>query len=62
MPIKYIDECCNCATPSYPCNGRHKKIRVPYCDDCGEDEETIYKYNGEDLCLRCIVQRLERVE
>ena len=32
-----------------------------YCDKCGE-EETIYEFDGEQLCADCILERLERVE
>ena len=62
MGIRYEDRCSNCAVPGYPCNGMHKRIPVPFCDECGEEDETIYRYDGEELCLQCIKERLEEVK
>lgn len=61
--IKYENECCGCAAPAYPClsdtcHNRH----VPhyYCDNCN-CEEQLYYYDGQELCLSCIENKLERV-
>lgn len=62
MGIRYEDQCCQCAVPGYPCNGMHKKVPVPFCDDCGTDDEEVYRFDGQELCLRCIKGRLEVVE
>lgn len=31
-----------------------------YCDECKE-EETLYHFEGEELCIYCIEKRLEEV-
>ena len=55
----YVDECCGCATESYPCLGSSCSMRhVPYyiCDMCGEDdltEDMITRIDGEDICDDC---------
>ena len=53
--IRYENDCVDCATESYPCDPfcsrRHAKHF--YCDRCGY-EDTLYWYNGEQLCLDCI--------
>lgn len=62
---KYENECCNCAVPGYPCRGSSCPNRhVPhyYCDKCGEEYETLYHYDGKELCIGCIEERLEKVE
>lgn len=62
--IEYENECCNCAVPGYPCKGNLcLNMNVPhlYCDDCGEEDE-LYHYDGEELCIECIKERLEKVE
>lgn len=61
MGIRYENQCCQCAVSGYPCNGMHKHVPVPFCDDCGTDDETIYRFYEEELCLNCIKSRLERV-
>ena len=63
--IKYEDECCGCATESYPCLGSACSNRnVPhfYCDKCGEDVEELYKVDGEELCEECLKDNFEKVE
>lgn len=61
--IEYENECCDCAVPGYPCLGKDcPNIRVPhyYCDQHKEEAE-LYYYDGEQLCLDCIIGRLEKV-
>lgn len=65
MAIRYENRCCDCAVPVYPCLGdscpkRH--VKHYYCDECGEDVEKLYEFEGEELCLDCIEKRLEVVE
>lgn len=31
-----------------------------YCDDCG-DEAEIYDYNGEELCVDCLLKRFKKI-
>lgn len=60
----YENECCGCATPSYPCIGELCSLRrVPhwYCDECDE-ERKLYEYEGQELCIDCIAEKLEVVE
>lgn len=39
----------------------HYRVVRYYCDKCKE-EDTIYNFNGEQLCFDCILEQLERVE
>ena len=32
-----------------------------YCDECGEETDLWY-FDGEQLCVDCILKRLEKVE
>lgn len=64
MPLIITNECCSCATESYPCRGDLCPLRhVPHllCDDCGK-EEKLYYYEDEMLCLDCIIDRLHEVD
>lgn len=63
--VTYENECCDCAVPGYPCLGDscpNRHVKHYYCDECGEDVEKIYRFEGEELCLDCIEKRLEVVE
>lgn len=65
--IYYSNDCYGCATESYPCLGEscpvaHTKHYV--CDYCKEelDEGELYWYEGEQLCIDCVRNRLEQVD
>lgn len=63
--VTYENECCDCAVPGYPCIGDscpNRHVKHYYCDECGEDVEKLYEFEGEELCLDCIEKRLEVVE
>lgn len=63
MAIEYENECVGCPTEmgcmGDNCPNRH----VPhlYCDDCGEEYEELYDYEGEQLCQKCLLERFEKV-
>lgn len=63
----YENQCCDCATPAYPCLGdncglRHVKVYI--CDQCEFEVGygDLFEYEGEELCIDCIQKRLTRVE
>lgn len=63
--IRIEDDCCGCDVPAYPCIGdscplRHQKHF--YCDECGEESDTLYRFESKELCGECILKRLEIVE
>ena len=63
MALVYENDCCGCAVPAYPCRGDGCPLRhVPhyYCDDCG-NETKLYEFEGEQLCIKCVENRLESV-
>lgn len=59
--IEYINECCYCAVGGYPCNNQHKKVPYFVCDKCKDEVSDLYILNGEELCERCVFEKLERV-
>lgn len=63
--VTYENECCDCAVPAYPCIGDscpNRHVKHYYCDECKDDVENLYRFDGEELCLYCIEKRLEVVE
>lgn len=60
----YEDECCDCATPGYPCIGDscpNRRVLHTYCDICGEDiEGDVYEDDGEDLCEDCLKEKFKK--
>lgn len=58
--IRYENDCVDCGLP---CMGNACRLaRIPhfYCDRCGEEEQ-LYEYDGNQLCLCCIEEKLEKV-
>ena len=62
--IIYENDCCGCATGAYPCLGDSYSLRHAahyYCDECGW-ETSIYEFDEQELCIRCIEQRLRKIK
>ena len=54
------NECVNCGKPclvSCP----YKNVTRFYCDECGAEEQ-LYYYEGQELCIDCIKNQLDKVE
>lgn len=61
--VKYENECVGCP-PDIGCIGEYcPYLNVPrlYCDEC-DNEDILYWWDDQQLCLYCIEARLERVE
>jgi hypothetical protein len=59
------NECCNCATSTFPCIGKRCPLqnqKVYICDDCKDEVDELYEFEGEELCIDCIKKRLKVVE
>lgn len=57
------DECVGCP-PEIGCFGNscpYKNVVRFYCDRCGE-EEKLYDYYGEEICLDCLLKEFEVVK
>lgn len=64
MAIRYEDECCGCATESYPCLGSecpNRHVLHLYCDKCKEDVEDLYETEDGQLCADCVLGMYEKV-
>lgn len=59
--VRIEDECVSCGLPCLGDSCVNRNVRRYYCDDCGEDVETLYHYDGEQLCEQCVLKRLEIV-
>ena len=62
--IKYENECCGCATESYPClcdSCPNRYVMHLYCDKCKDDVELLYNYDGEELCEECLLGSFKKI-
>lgn len=56
-----VNECVDCGLPCLGSSCPKKNVVRYLCDEC-EEEEELYYFDGEELCLNCIEERLEKVE
>jgi hypothetical protein len=63
--MKQIEnECCDCATPDYPCIGNscpNRNVAHYYCDECGS-EGRLRETEWGELCEYCLIQKFPIVE
>lgn len=58
---KYENECVDCGLPCLGNSCPNRNVLRYYCDQC-EDEAKLYHFDGEELCLNCIEEKLDVVE
>ena len=60
--IRYENECVDCGLPCMHERCIYWAVTRLYCDECDNEENTLYWWDDQQLCLDCIEARLERVE
>lgn len=61
--IRIENECVDCPSDMGCIGNSCPYLNVPrfYCDECNH-EDKLYWYENEQLCIDCIIKRLESVE
>lgn len=60
--VRTENECVDCGLPCIYESCPYWAVTRLYCDECGNEEEVLYWWDDEQLCLYCIEARLERVD
>lgn len=60
--IKVESDCYDCGLPCLYESCSHYKVTRRYCDECGSEQDVLYWWDGQQLCLDCIEAQLERVD
>lgn len=60
--INVENECVDCGLPCIYESCPYWAVARFYCDECGSEEDTLYWWDDQQLCLGCVEARLERVE
>jgi hypothetical protein len=55
------NECVNCGLPCLGSSCPNRNVIHFYCDECGE-EEVLYDFDGDELCIECIKEKLQVIE
>lgn len=58
---KIENECVCCGLPCLGSSCPNQNVVRYYCDRCGEEDD-LYYFNDEELCIYCIKKLLEKVE
>ena len=60
--IKVESDCYDCGLPCLYESCPHYKVVRCICDQCGSEEDVLYWWDEQQLCLDCIELELERVD
>jgi hypothetical protein len=60
--VKYESGCVDCGFPCIGMACRHYRVKVLKCDNCRQEVDKLYKYDGKELCEECVLEELEVVE
>ena len=55
--VQYENECVGCP-PNMGCIGSacsYQNVLRYYCDTCKDEVDELYQYDGEQLCLNCLL-------
>lgn len=60
--VKTENNCLMCGLPCLGSGCPYRNVKHCYCDKCGDDVETLYEYNGKQLCKYCVLDELPQVD
>lgn len=60
--IRYESQCVDCGLPCIGNACRYYKVRILECDNCHEEFDRLYNFDGDELCESCVLERLEVIE
>lgn len=58
MSVRYEDQCCDCGLPCLGSSCPNRNVPIWYCDECGEEEVTLYVVDGKEVCKDCALKML----
>ena len=58
---KKENECVSCGLPCLGNSCPNRNVIRFYCNRC-EEEDTLYYYDGEELCQNCLLEEFKIVE
>lgn len=62
--VRCENQCVGCP-PEIGCLGSscpNMNVKIYECEDCHDEVENLYEYNGMELCLSCVEKRLDKIE
>ena len=62
MSRKVLNECVDCGLHCLGNSCPNRNVVRIYCDECGEEVDELYLFEGQELCSHCVLEKLERVD
>lgn len=60
--VKTENQCVDCVLPCMGDTCPYRNVRVLYCDNCGNEVDKLYLYEGEETCEDCLFKLLPVIE
>ena len=61
--MMYIESgCVNCDLPCLYSSCKYYEVVHYRCDECGEEDVTLYEFDGQELCIDCVAKQLQVVD
>lgn len=57
--VQYEDFCVDCPQGCINCGRKHTKVL--YCDECKQESQELYEYEGQELCEECLLEIIPKV-
>lgn len=55
-------DCVDCGLPCLHKACPHYEVTRYICDNCKDDVYELYHFEGQELCVDCVLEQLEKVE
>ena len=56
------NECVDCGLPCIGSSCLYRNVEHFCCDFCGEEDVTLYHYDGCEICADCLLKEFEIVD
>lgn len=61
MARKTFNECVDCGKPCIGILCPYRNVERFFCDSC-DSEGVLYEYDGEEICLDCVIKKLKQTQ
>jgi len=60
--IKFENDCCDCALHCRGSTCRNRNAPHFYCDECEDEVEELFEYDGEQICQDCLISTVPKIK
>lgn len=60
--ITYENECLGCDVHCIGNACPYRSVKHYYCDNCRSDVDVLYRHDNDELCIDCLIKRMEVVK